>query len=218
LGDLSLGAQATLLRVLQEHVIERIGGRRAIPIDVRVIAATNKDLGEAMSHGSFRADLYYRLKVIHISMPPLRAMREDVALLAGHFLEQFARELGKGPLELMPEAIQSMENYAWPGNVRQLAHEVKRLVVLAHSPRIGAAELSQEIQLASQPVPQAHHPSPQRPSLKAAVEELEQHMLQEALMASGYNQVQAARRLGLSRQGLIKKLKRYCIVPRPSAP
>jgi DNA-binding NtrC family response regulator len=130
-------------------VVERIGGRRAIPVDVRVIAATNKDLGEAMSHGTFRADLYYRLKVIHIGMPPLRAMREDIALLATHFLEQFARELGKGRLELTPEAMHDLENYDWPGNVRELAHEMKRLVVLTHGPRIAAAELSPEIQRAS---------------------------------------------------------------------
>jgi transcriptional regulator with GAF, ATPase, and Fis domain len=86
LGDLSASAQATLLRVLQEHVVERVGGRRSIPVDVRVIAATNKDLEEEMAHGRFRADLYYRLKVIHIAMPPLRAMREDIPLLVAHFL------------------------------------------------------------------------------------------------------------------------------------
>jgi Nif-specific regulatory protein len=124
LGDLSAGAQAMLLRVLQERVVERIGGRRAIPVDVRVLAATNKDLEEAMSPGTFRADLYYRLKVIHISMPPLRAMREDIAPLAVHFLEQFTRELGKGRLEITPEAIHYLEKYDWPGNVRELAHEI----------------------------------------------------------------------------------------------
>jgi DNA-binding NtrC family response regulator len=204
--------------VLQERVVERIGGRRAIPIDVRVIAATNKDLAEAMARGSFRADLYYRLKVIHISMPPLRAMREDIPLLAVHFLQQFARELGKGPLELTAEAIHRLENYGWPGNVRELAHEVKRLVVLAHSPHIDAAELSHELQNAARSPLQIAQPVFKPTSLKSAVEDLEQHMLQEALIASGFNQVQTARRLGLSRQGLIKKLKRYNIVPRPSTP
>jgi DNA-binding NtrC family response regulator len=216
LGDLSAGAQATLLRVLQEHVVERIGGRRSVPIDVRVIAATNKDLEEAMSRGTFRADLYYRLKVIHIGMPPLRAMREDIALLAVHFLEQFTRELGKGHLEIAPEAIHYLENYDWPGNVTELAHEIKRLVVLTRGPRITAAELSPEILYASRATVRISQPFPKGTSMKAALEQLEQHMLQEALVASGYNQVQAARKLGLSRQGLIKKLKRYSIAPRPN--
>jgi Nif-specific regulatory protein len=214
LGDLSASAQAALLRVLQERVVERVGGRRAIPVDVRVIAATNKDLEEAMSQGTFRADLYYRLKVIHIAMPPVRAMREDIALLAVHFLEQFARELGKGRLELTPEAMHCLESYEWPGNVRELAHEMKRLVVLTRSPLVTAAELSPEIRNASKSTVQMSQSLPEGISLKAAVEELEQHMLQEALVASRYNQVHAARRLGLSRQGLIKKLKRYGITPR----
>jgi len=217
LGDLSAGAQAMLLRVLQERVVERIGGRRAIPVDVRVLAATNKDLEEAMSRGAFRADLYYRLKVIHIGMPPLRAMREDIAPLAVHFLEQFTRELGKGGLEMTPEAIHYLEKYDWPGNVRELAHEIKRLVVLTRGLHITPAELSPEIQNASRSTVRMSQQFPQGTSLKAALEELEQHMIQEALIASGYNQVQRARRLGLSCQGLIKKLKRYGIAPRTSA-
>jgi Nif-specific regulatory protein len=218
LADLSAAAQATLLRVLQERVVERVGGRRAIPVDVRVIAATNKALEEAMSQGAFRGDLYYRLKVIHIAMPPLRSMREDVALLARHFLEQFARELGKGRLELTPEATHCLENYDWPGNVRELAHEMKRLVVLARGPLITEAELSPEIRKATRASVPMSSSLPKGTSLKVAVEGLEQHMLQEALVASGYNQVRAARRLGLSRQGLIKKLKRYNISPRADTP
>jgi DNA-binding NtrC family response regulator len=214
LADLSAAAQATLLRVLQERVVERVGGRRAIPVDVRVIAATNKDLEQAMSQGAFRADLYYRLKVIHIAMPPLRTMREDISLLVMHFLEQFARELGKGRLELTPEARHCLESYDWPGNVRELAHEMKRLVVLSRGQPVTAAELSPEIQNASKATVHINPALPEGTSLKAAVEELEQHMLQEALVASGYNQVKAARKLGLSRQGLIKKLKRYGIPPR----
>jgi DNA-binding NtrC family response regulator len=185
-------------------------------VDVRVIAATNTDLEKAMSHGTFRPDLYYRLKVIHIAMPPLRAMRQDIAIFAVHFLEQFTQELGKGRLEITPEAIHCLENYDWPGNVRELAHEIKRLVVLARSPFLTAAELSPEIQNARRSTVRMSRPFPQETSMKAAVEELEQHMLQEALIASGYNQVKAARRVGLSRQGFIKKLKRYSIAPRPS--
>jgi DNA-binding NtrC family response regulator len=170
-----------------------------------------------MSQGTFRADFYYRLKVIHIVMPPLRFMREDIALLARHFLEQFARELGKRRIELTSDAMQCLENYDWPGNVRELAHEMNRLVVLARGPSVAEAELSPEIRHAGHAGKPTVHMSNSLPtgmSLKGAVEELEQHMLQEALVASGYNQVQAARRLGLSRQGLIKKLKRYGITTR----
>jgi Nif-specific regulatory protein len=214
LADLSAAAQAMLLRVVQEHVIERVGGRRTIPVDVRVIAATNKDLEEAMSQGTFRADLYYRLKVIHIVMPPLRSMPEDIALLAVHFLEQFARELGKGRIELTSGAMHCLASYDWPGNVRELAHEMKRLVVLARGPMVAEAELSPEIRKAGKATIHTSNVRPSGMSLKGAVEELERHMLQEALVASGYNQVHAAQRLGLSRQGLIKKLKRYGITPR----
>jgi DNA-binding NtrC family response regulator len=195
-----------------------VGGRRLIPVDVRVVAATNKDLEEAMAQGTFRPDLYYRLKVIHIAMPPLRAMREDIALLAAHFLEQFGREFGKGRLELAPEALRCLELYDWPGNVRELAHEMKRVVVLARGPAVTGAERSAEIRRAGGQVIQALRPSSGGASLKAAVAELEQRMLQEALTASGYNQVQAAKRLGLSRQGLIKKLKRYGMPPRSGTP
>jgi Bacterial regulatory protein, Fis family len=135
--------------------------------------------------------------------------------LAVHFLEQFTRELGKGHLEIAPEAIHYLESYDWPGNVRELAHEIKRLVVLTRGPRVTVAELSPEILNISRATVRISQPFPKGTSMKAAVEQLEQHMLQEALVASGYNQVQAARKLGLSRQGLIKKLKRYSIAPRP---
>lgn len=153
-------------------------------------------------------------QVIYIVMPPLRSMREDIALLARHFLEQFARELGKRRIGLTSEAMQRLENYDWPGNVRELVHEMKRLVVLARGPAVAEAELSLEIRQAGKPTVHMSNSLPTEMSLKGAVEELEQHMLQEALVASGYNQVQAARRLGLSRQGLIKKLKRYGITTR----
>jgi Nif-specific regulatory protein len=217
LGDLSAGAQATLLRVLQERAVERVGGRRTIPVDVRVVAATNKDLEAAIAQGTFRSDLYYRLKVIHIDMPPLRAMREDVELLATHFLDQFAREQGKGQLKLSPDAVRCIEAYDWPGNVRELAHEMKRLAVLARGPVIEAADLSAEIRRGREKPVHPALPHPKEASLKVAVAELERQMLKAALIACGNNQVQAAKRLGLSRQGLIKKLKRYGISPRSDA-
>jgi Nif-specific regulatory protein len=214
LGDLSGGAQATLLRVLQERVVERVGGRRTIPVDVRVVAATNRDLEAAIAQGSFRSDLYFRLKVIHIRMPPLRAMREDIGLLAAHFLDQYGREQGRGRLELSAETLHCLEAYDWPGNVRELAHEMKRLVVLARGPIVDVTDLSAEIRPADADPVNPTRLHLQGTSLKIAVAELEQHMLREALTACGHNQVRAAKRLALSRQGLIKKLKRYGISPR----
>jgi DNA-binding NtrC family response regulator len=218
LADLSPGAQATLLRVLQEHVVERVGGRRPIPIDVRVVAATNRNLDEAIMQGNFRPDLYYRLKVIHVVMPPLRAMREDIGLLATHFLDHFGRELGKNRLELDPSTMHCLEAYNWPGNVRELAHEMKRLVVLSRGGLITPDELSPEVRSAEIVSTQMPRFVLGDSSLKAAVEELEQRMLREALEACGFNQVRAAKRLGLSRQGLIKKLKRYGVTRRVETP
>jgi DNA-binding NtrC family response regulator len=184
-------------------------------VDVRVVAATNRDLEAAIAQGTFRSDLYYRVKVIHVAMPPLRAMREDIALLAAHFLDQFGREQGKGRPELSAETVHCLETYAWPGNVRELAHEMKRLVVLARRPVVEVADLSAEIRcVRGNPVSLAQPPM-EGTSLKVAVVEIEQQMLKAALTACGNNQVQAAKRLGLSRQGLIKKLKRYGIPPRP---
>jgi Nif-specific regulatory protein len=185
LADMSAAAEATLLRVLQEHVVERIGGRRGIPVDVRVITATNKDLDEAIAHGTFRAGLYYRLKMIYIAMPPLRSMREDISLLAGDFLAQFGRELGKGHVELTPEAMHCLERHDWPGKVRELAYEMKRLLVLAQGSLVTETELSPEIQKAGRTTVPMSSSLPPGASLKAAV---------KALVSSGYNQVRVAKR------------------------
>jgi DNA-binding NtrC family response regulator len=158
------------------------------------------------------------LKVIHIAIPPLRAMREDIPLLVTHFLAEFTRELGKGSLELTPEAMRCLENYDWPGNVRELAHEMKRLVVLSHGPLAMAAELSPKVGHTNRTTSSVNPVLSSGASLKTAFEELERQILHEALTDSKYNQVQTARKLGLSRQGLIKKLKRYGIVPRANVP
>src|SRR5438270_11018473 len=119
-GDLSLTAQAKILRVLQERVMERVGGRNAIPVDVRILAATNKDLEAEIAKGNFREDLYYRIKVIHIHMPPLRDIREEIPLLANHFLKEYCRETGQNPMEFSSAVVRKLAAAAWPGNIRQL--------------------------------------------------------------------------------------------------
>jgi Nif-specific regulatory protein len=209
IGDLSLSAQAKILRVLQERVVERVGGRTTFPVDVRLLAATNKDLEAEIAKGTFREDLYYRIKVIHIHMPPLREIREEVPLLANHFLKEYCRELGRGSMEFAPDVLRKLVNAPWPGNVRQLRNEVMRLASCARQNVITEDDLNEGLPVPEHSEPQA---APLRmQSLKQAVEEVEHRMIQQALRETRNNQQQAAKLLGLSRQGLINKMKRYAI-------
>ena len=207
IGDLSLVAQAKILRTLQENMVERVGGRKWIPVDVRILAATNKDLEEEIKNHNFREDLYYRLKVIHVKTPPLREIRVDIPLLANHFLSLYCKEMGKGEKEFSPGAMESLANYQWPGNVRELENEMKRLVVSIRKKVLDREHLSDNIRKSVRIDRKASH------SLKEVVaetvEELEKEMILEALEACQNNQLRAAGRLGLSRQGLFKKIKRY---------
>jgi Nif-specific regulatory protein len=209
IGDLSLTAQAKILRVLEERVMERVGGRSAIPVDVRLLAATNKDLEAEIAKGGFREDLYYRIKVIHLHMPPLREIREEIPLLANHFLREYCRETARGAMEFSPEVMRQLVSAPWPGTVRQLRNEVVRLAACARFNVIGEDDLWEGI-----PRPGRDQPVPQPArlqSLKTAVTEMERRMIAEALRETRNNQQQAARLLGLSRQGLINKMKRYSI-------
>ncbi len=210
IGDLSLTAQAKILRVLQERVLERVGGRTPIPVDVRLLAATNKDLDAEIAKGAFREDLYYRIKVIHIHMPPLREIREEIPLLANHFLKEYCRETGRGVMEFTPAVIRQLINAPWPGNVRQLRNEVMRLAACAPGNVITEDDLLEGLPTLRKPDPKPAAAG-RTASLKQAIEELERRMIGEALAETRQNQQQAARRLGLSRQGLINKMKRYAM-------
>ncbi|MFQ5902096.1 MAG: sigma 54-interacting transcriptional regulator [Candidatus Binatia bacterium] len=209
IGDLALTAQAKILRALQERVIERVGGRKAIQADVRILAATNKDLEDEIKKRTFREDLYYRLKIIRIHMPPLREIREDIPMLANHFLANYCREMKKQPMNLAPQALSSLTNYLWPGNGRELENEMKRLVVSVRGKAITEEDLSEAIRSSGG----GSLPSKSKPehSMKQTVAELEKRMILEALQECRQNQQQAAKALGLSRQGLIKKIRRYGI-------
>ncbi len=209
IGDLSLTAQAKILRVLQERVLERVGGRNSIPVDVRLLAATNKDLEAEIAKGSFREDLYYRIKVIHVHMPPLREIREEIPLLANHFLKEYCRETARTAMEFAPEVMRKLVSAPWPGNVRQLRNEVIRLAACARLNVIDEEDLWEGIPSSGRDQPVMQPVKLQ--SLKKAVVEMEQRMIAEALKETGNNQQQAARLLGLSRQGLINKMKRYTI-------
>ena len=216
IGDLTLLAQAKILRVLQERSIERIGGRTPIPVDVRVIAATNKDVEAAIAKGEFREDLYYRLNVVRLRTPALRDIPGDVPLLAAFFLRDAAQEMKRPALDLSPAAGAAIAAYHWPGNVRQLQNEMRRAVVIARGATIEPWDLSEALQTGA---PHAYAPRPAgdngERSLQDDVEELEKLRIRAALAACGSNQVKTARKLGLSRQGLINKLKRYGVAVTP---
>ncbi len=210
IGDLSLTAQAKILRVLQERVVERVGGRMSTPVDVRLLAATNKDLEAEIAKGNFREDLYYRIKVIHIHMPPLREIREEVPLLASHFLKEYCRETGRGEMQFSAMVMRKLVSAPWPGNVRQLRNEVLRLAACSPQSTITEDELWEGIPVTGFDQPPAAKAVTVQ-SLKKAVADLEKRLIAEALQGTRNNQQQAARLLGLSRQGLINKMKRYSI-------
>jgi transcriptional regulator with PAS, ATPase and Fis domain len=219
IGDLSLAAQAKLLRVLQEKEVEWVGGRKPVPVDVRVIAATNKDLAQSIEAGTFRQDLYFRLNIVHIQMPALREIRADLPMLAMHFLQKYRAALGARAARLSDDAMQAMKTYAWPGNVRELENEVKRALVLTSGDVIEAGDLSASVERGSVAVSEngpakssdasrgvrmaGKHP------LKERVAALEIDMIGRALSETEGDRRKAARRLGLSHQGLINKIKRY---------
>jgi len=190
IGELPLGLQVKLLRFLQDRRIERIGGRESIQVDVRVIAATNKDLNEAVAAGTFRDDLFYRLRVITISVPPLRERGPDVMLLAQAFLGRFSSEEKKPIKGFTPEAWDALRTHPWPGNIRELENRVKRAVIMAEHRMVSPVDL--ELSSPTQPVP----------SLRAAKEQTEREMVLAALMKHHGNITRAAAELGVSRQAL----------------
>jgi len=206
IADLSLTAQAKILRVLQEQVFQRVGARSEIRVDVRVIAASNKDLETEIRKGAFREDLYYRLKVVHIQMPALREIREDIPELANVFLAEACGEMNKSPFQFTAGAMERLLAAPWPGNVRQLQNEVRRLVVCAKGPQITEDDLEESL---APFFTSATAPLAPAGDLKTATERLERRMIGEALEHAGNNHQSAARALGLSRQGLLNKMKRY---------
>jgi len=207
IGDLNLVAQAKILRVLQEKTVERVGGKKPISIDTRVLAATNKDLEAEIKQRAFREDLYYRLNVIHIHLPALREIPEDIPLLANYFLARFCHEISKEPMKLSPGATRCLRSHPWPGNIRELQNEIRRTVIATRRATITEDDMSEAVRTSAAADGIIRAGSGR--SLKEIVAQLETRLIREALNASHHNQQQAARALGLSRQGLIKKMKRY---------
>ncbi len=215
IGDLNLSAQAKILRVLQERTVRRVGGRAEIPVDVRVLAATNKDLDEEIKNDAFREDLLYRLNVIHLHLPALRERRSDIVELAHWFLRTQSKALGFEPVTISEAAEERLRTAPWPGNVRQVQNEMKRLAICVRGRPIEVEDLSPGIRMASESVGVEDLES--GGSLEDAMGNYEKRLLEEALAKNDYNQAKTAWALGLSRQGLFKKLKRFGVQTRESA-
>jgi two-component system, NtrC family, nitrogen regulation response regulator NtrX len=206
IGDMSLRTQAKVLRVLQEQAFEPVGGS-TIRVDVRVIAATNKDLAREIASGRFREDLYFRLNVIPLRVPPLRERPEDVSPLARHFVEQFSREYGRVK-RLSPETLPHLQEYRWPGNVRELKNLMERMVILAPGDEIGVSDLLRVLQGDGERPKSPRHDFA---SLREGREHFERQFILTKLQEAGGNVVRAAELLGLERSNLYRKLRAYGI-------
>ncbi len=200
IGELTLALQVKILRFLQERQIERVGGRHPIDLDVRIIAATNKNLLLEMEKGAFREDLYYRLSVVTISLPPLRERGEDVALLANSFLSHFNNEYGKNIKALSSQSLLQLQRYEWPGNVRELENRMKRAVIMARSNLVVPEDLDLQIRDRGR-----------RLTLRQSKDELENKIIREALLRSRGNISRAAKELGVSRASLYDLLNKHHI-------
>ena len=208
IGDMSLAAQAKVLRVLEDAVVTRIGGSKPVSVDVRVIAATNKDLEHEIAEGRFREDLYYRLNVVPINVPPLRDRREDIPQLVAHFTERLTRHEGMPPRVFAEDAVKRLSEYDWPGNVRELRNTVERLLILSSGPRISAADVERLV----------GKRATEQTSLGSLVEcrtfeefkdAAERAFLLAKLRESNWNVSETARILDMPRSNLYKKIERY---------
>jgi DNA-binding NtrC family response regulator len=206
IGDMKPALQAKMLRVLESREFSRIGGTQNITIDVRVIAATNKNLETAVMSGEFRQDLYYRLKVISLRMPALREQPEDIPLLAEHFLAQFAGEFNKPLKKLSPEAAKMLQQYIWPGNVRELRNVIERLVILERAEEVLPEHLPAELRLGTRPNSRS---IVQLPADGVALTDVERELVRQAMERAGGNQSQAAELLGIERDALRRRLIKY---------
>jgi DNA-binding NtrC family response regulator len=200
--EIPLPLQVKFLRAIQEKEVTPLGSTRPIRVDVRIIAATNRDIDEAVKDGSFRTDLFYRLNVVPIHLPPLRERREDIPLLVTHFIHEYSRIYAVDPKWVTPEAVQRLVEYAWPGNIRELQNAIERAFALSSQPEITPKDLPAAILRDPEPVPAGSaEPLP--------LEEVERQNILAALHRSGGNKNEAARILGIDRQRLYRKIEKY---------
>ncbi len=208
IGDITPALQVKLLRVLQEHEVRPVGGSQLRPVDVRVLAATNVDLTQAVSEGRFRSDLYYRIKVVTIALPPLRDRREDVPMLVDHLLKRAARQCEKDVAGVSEAALTVLRGYHWPGNIRELGHVLERAVALAHGPVLGVEDLPGELR--GGPATPPSDMLGDRPTL----EMLKRRYIQRVLEENHGNVSRAAAVLGVDRRSLYRMLERHGIAHR----
>ena len=204
-GELTPLTQVKLLRVLQEKEIERVGGTESIKVDVRVVAATNRDLPGMVEKGEFREDLFYRLNVIPINLPPLRERREDIALLARHFMDKYCLELGRQSIALPAKILNLLEQYSWPGNIRELENVIERAAILCRGDKLTQDFLPTEFHGTKAPA------SFTLPPGGIDLDLLEKQLIMEALETTRGNQTQAAKMLGISRHTLIYRIEKHGI-------
>jgi Nif-specific regulatory protein len=206
---MSPAIQAKFLRVLEGHPFERVGGSGRVQVDVRVVAATNRHLEEAVAAGDFRRDLYFRLKVVEILVPPLRKRPEDVEVLSQHFLQRFAAETGRRVKGFTPEAAAAMREYHWPGNIRELRNSIERAVVLSQDEWIDVHELALSQLSSAGDTGRISAPVREVPFAPVSLEEVERKHVLATLAAVGGNKTKAASILGIERSTLDRKMARW---------
>lgn len=210
IGDMSLSAQAKVLRVLEENEIERVGGERSIEVDVRVLAATNKNLMEEIENNRFREDLYHRIGVILVDVPPLRRRREDIPLLTNHGAERLARRNGLTPKEFTDDALERLKRYEWRGNVRELYNVIERLLILTEGEEVDADEVDQFIRPEGEGAPSQELVVAYDDFTKAR-DEFEKRFIENKLHEHDWNVSQTAETIGIQRSHLYNKLNKYGI-------
>ncbi len=211
IGDLSLSLQPKLLRVLQERTFERLGANTPVTVDIRLVCATNQNMAEMVQRGKFREDLYYRLDVVQLQLPPLRERRDDIPLLAHHFLHRFAQQFGRKFKRFSRPALQALEEYVWPGNVRELENVVQRAVVLAEGSTIEVWHLPTLFRKGFEAAPLAH-------SYEEEVRDFKRRLIVRALQQCGWRKSEAARTLGMARNYLHRLINQLEIHPEAGEP
>jgi len=216
IGDMSLPTQAKVLRVLQEHQFHRVGGERLVKTDVRVIAASNKDLKKEIEKGNFREDLFYRLNVIPLHVPPLRNRVEDIPLLASHFLREMAEEQGIKVKKISPEGMEILKGYAWPGNVRELKNVIERLLIMVPHSTISGESIAHFLEGTSSPEDSEEKSFQRFSSLREARADFESKFIYQKLCANDWNISKTAEDLQIERSNLHRKIKNLTIDHKPT--
>lgn len=209
IGEMPFGLQAKLLRVLEDQSFKRVGGVQDVKVDVRVIASSNRDLKKMIQAEKFRHDLFYRLNVITISLPPLRDRADDVRLLCRHFIDEYNETFGKNITGLTPAAESLLASYHWPGNVRELKNVIERAMILEDGPEIGAEAFPIDVTTRAEPTSSVEMPDLSIPPSGTSLERVEEELIRQALSRTGGNQTRAAKLLDISRDALRYKMKKF---------